>query len=69
METPLEQTARHVREGAERIAKQRSLIERLKEEGHVEMLTTAEQLLSDLNDFQRLGQEHLAREQAKSLGS
>ncbi len=67
METPLEQTARHVREGAERITKQSILVEKLREEGPADMLATAEQLLSDLYDFQKLGHEHLAREQAKLL--
>ena len=64
-ETPLEQTARHVREGDERIANQRSLIERLKESDPGDMLAAAEQFLLDMLAFQEQGREHLAREQAK----
>ena len=62
-ESALEQTQRHVREGAERIAKQEALIEELARDGHDAMLPDAREFLDQLKTIQALGVEHLAREQ------
>ena len=58
-ETTLEMVRRHVREGAEHVARQRALLARLKERG----LPTAEaeRLLEDFEDVQRQHEDHLAR--------
>ncbi len=65
METPLEQAERHLREGAERIVKQRSLIEQLRRDGQVEVLATAKGLLSEMLKFQEAGRNHLATERER----
>lgn len=58
-ETEIEIVCRHVREGAERIAKQRALVARLKaQELPAE---EAEALLASFEDLQRQHEAHLAR--------
>ena len=68
LETPLEQTQRHVTEGEERMAKQEALIERLKQGGEEsKMVPAAQELLGQMHEFQKLGTEHLDREKAKEI--
>ena len=64
-ETPLEECQRHVTEGAERIARQKTLIDCLERDGHQRMLPGAYVVLTNLQATQQLGEEHLAREIAK----
>lgn len=65
-ESHLEQADRHVREGGERIARHKELIEKLRADDHEELLPDAEQLLRELEEAQRLSCEHLAIERADS---
>ena len=67
-ESPLEQAQRHVTEGEQRIAKQKTLIEELKRDGHEDMLPAAHELLAQMQTVQRLGNEHLQREKLEAEG-
>lgn len=62
-ETPLEVADRHVREGEERIAKQRALIAELERDQHGQLLPGARELLAQLEASQRLVREHQQHEQ------
>ncbi|AZO12913.1 hypothetical protein EN817_11335 [Mesorhizobium sp. M3A.F.Ca.ET.174.01.1.1] len=53
-ETQLEMAQRHVREGEERIARQRDLIERLAEHGH-----PTDEAVKMLQEFQAIQLEHI----------
>ena len=66
METPYEQTARHVHEGEQRVANQRALIARLEQERHDAMLPVARELLAELEGFLQMAHEHLERKRAKA---
>ncbi len=52
---------RHVREGAERIARQRKLIETITSKAHEDLLLNAESLLAEMENLQDMSEEHLAR--------
>ncbi len=58
-ETELEMVQRHVREGKEIVARQRALVARLGAAGRP--TGEAERLLNNLQDVQRLHEDHLAR--------
>ncbi|CDX55583.1 conserved hypothetical protein [Mesorhizobium plurifarium] len=58
-ETPLEMAERHVREGAERIARQRALIDRMAERG--QLSDEAQLFLDQLQAAQREHTAHLDR--------
>jgi hypothetical protein len=58
-ETELEMVTRHIREGAEHVAKQRALIAELRANGHP--TGEAEALLATFEDLQRQHEAHLAR--------
>ncbi len=62
-ETELDMVRRHVKNGAQHIAKQRALITRLRRKG----LSTAEAeaLLATFEDLQRQHQDHFARIKAR----
>ncbi len=60
-ETKLEMAERHVRQGAERIAHQKSLIETFAEDGHDNMLPKAYEILGEFEATQAMSEEHLAR--------
>ncbi len=64
-ETPLQQTQRHVHEGAMRIDRQAALIEGLQRDGHEGMVAGARELLAAMENSQEQGREHLRREEAK----
>jgi hypothetical protein len=61
-ETVLEQCQRHVAEGAERIARQESLIAEIERLGHTRLLSHALGFLDVMRRTQQLSEEHLARE-------
>jgi hypothetical protein len=65
IETPLQMTERHVREGEQRIANQKALIARLKHVGNAVPIDAAVIFLEQMEDFQRLSVEHMHRERAK----
>lgn len=65
-ENALEQAQHHVREGGTRITKQEGLIERLKRDGHENLLPAARALMEDA---QGLSCEHLKTEEAKPPGA
>jgi hypothetical protein len=65
IETPLQMTERHVREGEQRIANQKALIARLKHVGNAVPIDAAVIFLEQMEDFQRLSVEHMDRERAK----
>ena len=65
IETPLQMTERHVREGEQRIANQKALIARLKRVGNAVSIDAAVIFLGQMEDFQRLSVEHMDRERAK----
>ena len=65
IETPLQMTERHVREGEQRIANQKALIARLKHVGNAVPIDEAVIFLGQMEDFQRLSVEHMDRERAK----
>jgi hypothetical protein len=65
IETPLQMTERHVREGAQRIANQKALIARLKHVGNAVTIDAAVIFLGQMEDFQRLSVEHMDRERSK----
>ena len=67
-ETPLQETQRHVHEGAMRIDRQGRLIEHLQRQGHERLLTQAKMLLVAMKDSQEQGLQHLSREEAKLAG-
>ncbi len=66
VENPLEQAQRHVTEGEQRVAKQQALIEELERDGHENMLPAARGLLAQMQSLQRLGREHLQREEQET---
>jgi hypothetical protein len=55
----VDQAQRHVLEGAEHIARQEQLIEKLKADGH--STKQAEELLATMRESQRLHEEELTR--------
>lgn len=65
-ETKLEMAERHVRQGAERIAHQKSLIETLARDGHDNMLPQAHGILAEFESIQAMSEEHLARYRAEA---
>ena len=65
-ETKLEMAERHVREGAERIARQKSLIETLIRGGHEKLLPQAHGLLVEFEAIQAMSEDHLARYRAEA---
>lgn len=68
-ETPVEMGLRHVREGGERIARQRQRMDELARDGHRDAWLQAEKFLVELEAFQRTAESHLEeaidREQAR----
>lgn len=62
-ESPLEAADRHVREGEERVAKQRTLIAELERDNHPTLLPVARALLAELEAALRWSQENLRHEQ------
>lgn len=65
-ETPLEQAARHVREGETRLAAQKALARRLERGGPSQELADAQEALAQLLDFQVLANERLQQELARA---
>ncbi|AWN37744.1 hypothetical protein DK427_20105 [Methylobacterium radiodurans] len=63
-ETELEMVRRHVRQGAEHVAKQRALVIRLRASGLP--VEEAEALLGTFEDFQRQHEAHLAKAEGKA---
>jgi hypothetical protein len=61
-ESKLEMAKRHVREGRERVAHQRAILEHLERDGHQEAAREARELLSTLGESLRLAEESLERE-------
>lgn len=61
-ETELEMVRRHVKDGAEHIAKQRALSARLRQKG--EPTEEAEALLATFEDIQNQHEDHLSRAEA-----
>lgn len=60
---PLEAADRHVREGEERVARQRALIAELERDTHPALLPVARALLAELEAALRWSQENLRREE------
>jgi hypothetical protein len=58
-ETEIEMVRRHVREGIEILARQRALIDRLRDRGLP--IEAATQMLAEFEDTQRQHQAHLVR--------
>ena len=65
-ETTLQLARRHVTEGQERISRQETLIAKLTQNGHDNMLLDANALLEQLRGFLALTEAHLARLIAQS---
>jgi hypothetical protein len=65
-ESTLAQAARHVRETAARVARQKGLIAELERDGHQDALPDAQELLRLLQESEHLATEHLHLEQAES---
>jgi len=63
-ETELEMVRRHVRQGAEQVAKQRALVTRLRVDGL--SVEEAEALLFIFEDLQRQHEAHLAKVEGKA---
>src|SRR4051794_11712795 len=63
-ETPLEQARRHVAEAEPRVARQRALVEHLREHGHETV--KAQRLLATMESILRLMREHVAFEEERS---
>lgn len=57
-ESPLEQAERHIHQGEEHIAKQRALIARLEEKGHVQLLPAAIELLTQMEQSLATHRDH-----------
>jgi hypothetical protein len=69
-ETALEMTARHVKEGLARIARQEALIARVEEMGcHASFLDAARDLLSEMRVFQQMAGSHYAEEKRKAAST
>lgn len=58
----LARAERHVREGEERAAHQRAIIDKLERDGHRDAARKVRKLLSALEKSLRLAREHLRRE-------
>ena len=65
-ETRIEMAERHVRQGAKRIYRQKTLIETLAMNGHAKMLSQAHDLLVEFEAIQAMSIEHLARFRAEA---
>jgi hypothetical protein len=60
-ETELEMVQRHVRVGAENVARQRELVAELDRDGHVDLATEARELLQKFEELQEQHVAHLER--------
>ena len=62
-ESPLEMAARHVAEAEQRIARQQTMLETLKRDGHSgRIIAEAQTILATLNQSLRLAKQHLELE-------
>ncbi len=64
-ETLLQLAQRHVLEGEDRIARQRTLIETMERDHHLETAATARGILATMEESLRLAKQHLEAERLK----
>ena len=68
-ETSLVMAERHVREGADRIARQKNLIAKLARDGHDRVLRQAHDLLAQFEGVQAMSEKHLALYRAEAASA
>jgi hypothetical protein len=65
LETPLAQAERHVAEGEQRLARQRSILEQMERDKHPGAAEQARKVLAVMEQSLRLSQQHLEAERLK----